>query len=105
MRSVGGCLRDRQCAALRANTRRVQHALPICTAPQVNFAIACRVLIPSLIFIHARKYQFAPVICTTLALLQTFLHMLTAPCPACFRLFPAIIRQIIRPGALVLALH
>jgi hypothetical protein len=35
-----------------------KHALPICTALQVNFAIACRVLIPSLIFIHARKYLF-----------------------------------------------
>ena len=55
MRSVGGCLRDRQCAGVRSNTQRAQHALPICTTPQVNFAIACGVLIPSLIFIHAHK--------------------------------------------------
>ena len=81
------------------------HALPICTATQVHFAIACRVLIPSLIFIHERKCQFASVICTTLTLLYTILHMLTAPCPTSFTLFPAIIRQIIRPGALVLVLQ
>jgi len=98
MRSVRGCLRDRQCAAVRSNTRRAQRALPICTSPQVNFAIACGVLIPSLIFIHALKYQFAPVFCTTL-------HILTAPCPNCFRPFPAIIPQIIWPGSLVRALY